>query len=103
MLSDIFDYKELMDLPNFGIKKYKSATYKGCIHQNTQQRDGFGVQIYDNGRVYEGEWLSDKRSGQGYELYVNGNSYKGGFMNNKAHGKGTYFWANGEVYEGEWL
>ena len=43
MVSDIFNYKELMDKNNFGIKKYKSATYKGQIHQNTQQRDGYGV------------------------------------------------------------
>ena len=29
MLSDLFNFKVLMDSPNFGIKRYKNATYKG--------------------------------------------------------------------------
>ena len=29
MLSDVLDFKALMDEPNFGIKRYKNATYKG--------------------------------------------------------------------------
>jgi hypothetical protein len=29
MLSDLFDFKKIMDSPNFGIKRYKNATYKG--------------------------------------------------------------------------
>ena len=29
MLSDLFDFKAIMETPNFGIKRYKNATYKG--------------------------------------------------------------------------
>lgn len=103
MMSDVFDFHELAAELNFGIKRYKNATYKGQINQQTQMRDGKGVQINDTGRVYEGEWLADKRCGQGYEVYKNGNAYKGGFMNNRAHGKGAYFWQDGQVYDGEWM
>lgn len=29
MLSDLFDFKTIMEKQNFGIKRYKNATYKG--------------------------------------------------------------------------
>lgn len=101
MQSDIFDFKSLMDKPDFGIKRYKNATYKGQINEN-QHRHGLGIQTSDIGRVYEGSWLDDQRSGEGYEIYKTGGYYRGEFLSNKPHGKGTYFWANGEVFEGEW-
>ena len=101
MISDIFNFQELMEHPNFGVKRYKNATYKGLINPETREREGFGVLINNTGRVYEGEWIQDKRNGQGYETFKTGNVYRGAFMNNKPHGKGIYNWANGEVYDGE--
>ena len=103
MMSDVFDYDGLCAEKNFGIKRYRNATYRGQINPQTQMRDGKGVQVGDTGRIYEGEWLSDKRCGTGYEVYKNGNAYKGAFMNNRAHGKGAYFWLDGQVYDGEWM
>ena len=35
MISDIFDFKALMDTDTFGIKRYKNATYKGQIDSQT--------------------------------------------------------------------
>ena len=29
MNSDVFDYQEVLDTPNFALKRYKNATYKG--------------------------------------------------------------------------
>ena len=40
-------------------------------------RNGKGIMIYSNGRVFEGEWMNDKRNGNGYERYSNGNRYEG--------------------------
>jgi hypothetical protein len=57
MVSDLFDFKELMEKSNFGIKRYKNAVYKGQISEAAQVREGYGVQINDSGRIYEGEWL----------------------------------------------
>jgi len=31
------------------------------------RRDGIGIMVYNNGRVYEGYWSNDKRHGEGYE------------------------------------
>ena len=103
MQSDIFDFKELMQREDFGIKRYKYGTYKGQISEANGKRDGYGVLIYNDGRVFEGFWVNDRRDGIGYETYKNGNFYQGTFMNNKPHGKGVYTWANGEKYDGEWV
>lgn len=72
MISDLFAYSELQNQANFGIKRYKKAVYKGQI-SDKQQREGLGVQINDNGRVYEGQWIGDKRNGMGFEVYKSGN------------------------------
>ena len=53
-LTKQFDFKELKDDVNFAIKRYPNATYKGLINKETNKREGFGVMIYDSGRVYEG-------------------------------------------------
>lgn len=42
--------------------------------------------IYDNNRVYEGEWVNNQRHGKGYEKFANGNKFEGLYQNNKAHG-----------------
>jgi hypothetical protein len=40
-----------------------------------RKRNGQGIQLYFNDRVYEGEWSIDKRHGRGYERFSNGNIY----------------------------
>ncbi len=66
MLSDIFDFNQIMNTENFCVKIYPkiNASYKGQLNKNGKW-EGFGVYITNSG-VYEGEWLSDKRCGQGY-------------------------------------
>jgi hypothetical protein len=73
MLSNEFDFDELKEDPSFGIKGYKDSIYKGCLEG--RKRQGKGVCINNNGRVYEGDWEKDKRAGHGYEFYPNGNFY----------------------------
>ena len=51
--------------------------------------------IYDNGRVYEGEWKNDIKEGKGYEKYSSGNIYLGQHVMGKPEGMGKYFWING--------
>ena len=61
MESNEFDYEEIKNLETFGIKYYRDASYKGELRN--RKRNGKGVMIYKNGRIYEGEWLNDKRQG----------------------------------------
>jgi len=69
MKSDIFPFREVIEQPNFGIKRFKYGVYKGLLNLKTEKREGFGVLLYNNGRIYEGAWLEDKRNGQGYEEF----------------------------------
>ena len=101
MESNMFNYEEIMKLPNFGIKKYQDSVYRGELTSDNR-RQGWGVMVYRKNRVYEGQWENDLRQGKGFERYPNGNTYEGDFFNGKAYGKGVYHWANGEVYDGEW-
>ncbi len=48
----------------------------GCLNLQLK-REGLGVEIYANGRYYEGEWVNDRRHGRGFELFINGATYLG--------------------------
>ena len=67
MVSDLFDFQALQQKNDFGIKRYKKMLYKGQIDVDTGNRQGMGINIYDDGRFYEGQWMNDKRAGQGFE------------------------------------
>jgi len=77
MISNEFDYEELRkESPNFNIKQYKDSIYRGEINKK-RKRHGKGVIVYDTGRIYEGDWGTDKREGRGFELFSNGNTFQG--------------------------
>ena len=42
--------------------------------------------VYDNGRVYEGQWFNNKISGIGYEKSKTGETYLGKFEDGKTNG-----------------
>ena len=90
MISNEFNYEELRESERFAIKQYKDCIYRGQLHRESKQRDGLGVLVYNNGRVYEGEWEKNKRNGRGYEVFSNGNIYHGNYSVGRAHGKGIY-------------
>jgi hypothetical protein len=102
MISNLFLFADLIKDDHFKVKQYSDALYRGIINPKNNMREGKGIMEYNNGRVYEGNWVNDLRNGTGYEKYANGNFYSGEFSNGKAHGKGYYKWANGEFYNGNW-
>ena len=53
MESNMFNYEEIMKLPNFGIKKYQDSVYRGELTDDNR-RFGWGVMVYRKNRVYEG-------------------------------------------------
>ena len=59
---------------------------------------------YDNGYVYEGEYLNSRKHGFGiyYKRRGNGDMYIGDYSNNLYHGKGYYKWTNGSKIFGDW-
>lgn len=99
MKSDVFDFKELRKIPLFGIKKYKASYYMGEISKNENLRDGKGICVYENSRLFEGVWKNDKRQ-EGYEIFSNGNTYLGEYNDGKVSGRGLYVWTNHDTYNG---
>ena len=71
MITDLFDFELLKKQKNFAIKRYKESLYRGEVTNGMRQ--GIGICVYENGRVYEGSWDVDKRHGKGYERFSNGN------------------------------
>jgi hypothetical protein len=59
---------------------------------------------YDNGYVYEGEYLNSRKHGFGiyYRRKGDGDMYIGDYSNNLYHGKGFYKWNNGSKLFGDW-
>ena len=69
MISSLFTIEQICEAEEFAIKRTKNTLYRGTLVE--RKRQGLGVLIYENGRVYEGEWQDDKRNGRGYELFKN--------------------------------
>ena len=62
----MFEFAKLRKDRAFKIKKYRDAVYRGMLNSKGD-RQGRGVMVYANNRVYEGEWDADMRDGLGYE------------------------------------
>ena len=63
-----------------------------------------GRYTWDNGDIYEGQFLNGLMHGEGVYLYAKtGNKYQGQWFKGKKHGQGI-FWnqKRREVYEGSW-
>ena len=75
--------------------------YYGEFDKNEKKRHGRGIQIWNNGRRYEGYWKQNKKI-KGKLIYSNGDIYEGEFLNDKAHGYGIYTYIDGTKYEGNW-
>lgn len=85
--SCMIDVDEIRRSPNFAVRKFPDAIYIGEVNKDLPETDededplrqGKGIMLYKNGRIYEGEWRKDLRTGRGYEKYTNGNEYEGDF------------------------
>jgi hypothetical protein len=62
----------------------------GTVDEGRKLR-GNGIAIYDNGRLYIGEFMRSKREGKGKYTYQDGDVYEGEFRNGKQEGSGTYY------------
>ena len=53
-----FDLESLKNSENVKIKKYKNCFYFGIIIVDGH-KCGKGIIVYQNGRIYEGDWKND--------------------------------------------
>jgi hypothetical protein len=64
--------------------------------------DGRGKMTWPSGASYDGMWQHGHRHGQGTFTAPSGTRYEGAWRQDMAHGWGTQIWANGDCYEGMW-
>lgn len=103
---------------------FTNAVYKGQIkpilNQNDMQnsanqdeftvdgisergiKQGFGIQIWNDGAKYRGNWLNNMANGTGVFWHPEGDKYEGEFKEDKSNGYGVYTCADGTKYEGHW-
>lgn len=79
------------------------AVYYGHWNPVTNERHGFGLQIWPDGSKYVGYWKSDRANGLGRLMHCDGNVYSGEWKDDMAHGQGEYKDASGMHYKGEWV
>lgn len=72
----------------------------GCI--NGDCKLGYGVHIYDDGTIYEGDFYKSRPSGQGTMTMPNGAIYKGEFYKGMFSGFGRLTNPDGTVQGGIW-
>ncbi len=78
-----------------------SSIKNGCVSGNCI--NGFGKVIFENGDIYEGNWVNGKKEGKGTFTYTNIGIYTGQYANDVRSGKGKFSFLNGDIYEGSWV
>jgi len=68
--------------------KVDTTIYEGQWHNDTM--NGWGVQKWPDGSLYEGIFLDGKREIRGRLIFSNLDVYEGSFESDTFHGHGTY-------------
>ncbi len=85
------------------LKLENGTVYSGQWDPKSCNKEGHGVQIWQDGSKYEGQWVNGKANGKGRFILADGDIYEGDWMDDKAHGIGTYKYSDGAIYNGEWV
>ena len=90
-----------------GIQSYENGTiYEGDWANG--QRNGHGVLSRalcgtERQRIYSGLWKNDKPTGFGLKVYDDGGVYEGEFKDGLRDGVGSMYYENGDIYLGRWF
>jgi len=84
--------------------KSKDGKYLGQINAKTENLEGKGFYIWNNGTKYIGNWKEGNMTGEG-ALFDKDNKliFEGNYSNNKRYGKGKFIIKDNEYYEGEFF
>ena len=101
-----YAYRELNNNSNLELREYQivdnGAQYYGYWNADTDEREGCGVMIWEDGSRYDGSWRQNKANGAGRLIHADGDIYEGNWLDDKASGHGIYYHQDGAVYDGQW-
>ena len=83
-------YKEL---------EYKKFNYRGYVNKNGEL-EGVGIEIWNNGNKYSGEYKGGDRNGVIKAEWAHGDICWGMFKDGRPNGYNTYQFKSGETYTG---
>jgi hypothetical protein len=98
---DIYRKKDEQKLIKFKSPAGVDIHYIGYVNKD-QKASGYGIGVYSNGNIYEGQWKNGKKQGSGLYKFSDGEYYEGDFVDDKRQGFGKYVRKNGEYYKGYW-
>ena len=84
------------------VTEQSGETYCGYWNKETNTKEGYGQQLFQNGAKYEGMWKNNLPEGLGRYIYENGDYYYGNRIQGKANGEGTFVSTEGNTYTGYW-
>ena len=115
---DLFRSNEKNKKNNYNPTKLRGANKKIIVNKNTIKnrnkysyigekihntiKEGFGIQIWEEGSKFIGYFKNDKSNGYGRFLDDYNNCLAGNFIEDKLGGFGIYSCNNGTKYVGEW-
>eukprot|EP01105_Mastigella_eilhardi_P013678 TRINITY_DN3111_c0_g2_i2.p1 TRINITY_DN3111_c0_g2~~TRINITY_DN3111_c0_g2_i2.p1 ORF type:complete len:585 (-),score=108.75 TRINITY_DN3111_c0_g2_i2:18-1772(-) len=95
-----FPFPEGVVRNGYGTYCYQDGSvFQGQFVDN--MRHGKGIHSAAFGTMtYIGEWRHDKKDGWGITVWAQGKRHEGWYENNARNGRGVFTWANGHKYEG---
>ena len=80
-----------------------SENYSACFEKTNFKNIQFGSVSFfpDDQSVYLGQFLADEKNGFGLLMFEDGSFYEGQFRNDVASGSGKIVFSNGNIFEGE--
>jgi tetratricopeptide (TPR) repeat protein len=84
----------LILLINFSFSYQANAE---CLQGNCN--NGYGVFIFEDGRIYEGQWAKELFDGMGSLTFLNGSKYIGEFKKGNMHGFGSITLQDGSKHK----
>ncbi|KAJ1415453.1 MORN motif [Sesbania bispinosa] len=89
------------DVAGYGVRVFSNGdVYEGEFYGG--KSGGSGVYYYSMSGRYEGDWVDGKYDGFGVETWAKGSRYRGQYRQGLRHGFGVYRFYTGDVYAGEW-
>ncbi|KAM8961004.1 radial spoke head 10 homolog B isoform 2-T2 [Pelodytes ibericus] len=97
-------YKAIRQGNGIFISSNQQVSYAGEWRKGAKHGKGAIYYNAEGTSWYDGEWIKNNKEGWGVQCFKNGNIYEGQWKNNKFHGEGRMRWlSSNQEYMGQWV
>uniref|UniRef100_A0A7S3JK39 MORN repeat-containing protein n=1 Tax=Euplotes harpa TaxID=151035 RepID=A0A7S3JK39_9SPIT len=97
-----FSYSQELDPSKVEVVCREDSVYIGELDPITGLKQGIGILVTTEGRMYEGEWRRDQKHGYGREIVLNEFYFIGNWYDDRRSGTGKMTLSDGTTKEGCW-